>query len=62
MDIEAKERLRHIARRLVDASYVKACDPAASDEEFRKSVDALVNHLTNVRRRSLEAYREEQPV
>ncbi|HTY57938.1 MAG TPA: hypothetical protein VMF59_03935 [Bacteroidota bacterium] len=54
MDIEAKERLRHIAKRLLESSYVKACDYTTSEEEFQEAVDALVNHLMKVRRRAQE--------
>jgi hypothetical protein len=49
---EAKERLRNIARKLVDASFAEACDVTSTEEEFQKTVDALVNHLMKVRRRS----------
>ena len=52
MNNEAKERLRNIARKLVDVSFAEACDDASTDEEFQKTVDALVNHLMKVRRRS----------
>ena len=62
MDNEARERLWNIAKRLVDVAYAKACDHAESDEEFQRSVDALVNHLRKVRRRSEELYTERQMV
>ena len=52
MDIEAKERLRNIARGLVDASYARACDYGATEEEFQETVDEVVNHLIRVRRRA----------
>jgi hypothetical protein len=58
MDIEAKERLRNITNRLVGASYAKACDPGVTEEDFQRSVNALVSHLMKVRRRAMESYPE----
>ncbi len=58
VDIEAKERLSNIAKRLLETSYAHACDFTATDEEFQKSVDALVNHLAKVRRRARDLYAE----
>jgi hypothetical protein len=52
MNNEAKERLRNIARKLVDVSFAEACDDTSTDEEFQKTVDALVNHLMKVRKRA----------
>jgi hypothetical protein len=60
MDIEAKERLWSITKRLVDASYAKACDVSATEEDFQKTVNALVHHLLKVRRRSEESHMEKQ--
>ncbi|HMK39168.1 MAG TPA: hypothetical protein VK569_07485 [Bacteroidota bacterium] len=60
MNIEAKERLEHITRKLVDASFAVACDVNSTDEEFRKSVDAVVNHLEKVRARSRVMHLERQ--
>jgi hypothetical protein len=57
---EAKERLRTIARKLVDVSFVEACDDASTEEEFQKAVDALVNHLMKVRKRSQTLHREKE--
>ena len=60
MNNEAKERLRSIARKLLDASFAGACDDASTEEEFQKSVDALVNHLVKVRKRSQSLHLEKQ--
>ena len=62
MNIEAKERLEHITRKLVDASFAKACDVNSTDEEFRKAVDAVVNHLEKVRTRSQVLHLDRQMV
>ena len=62
MDIEAKERLRHIAERLLETSYVRACDFTSSDEEFQETVDALVHHLMKVRKRARELNMEKLTV
>ena len=62
MDNEARERLRNIAKRFVDVSFATACDCNSTDEEFQNAVDALVNHLMNVRRRSQELSLEKQMV
>ena len=60
MNNEAKERLRTIARKLVDVSFVEACDDGATEEEFQKTVDALVNHLVKVRKRSQTLHLEKE--
>jgi hypothetical protein len=52
MDNEARERLKNIARNLVDSSFAKACDDSFTEEDFQKSVEGLVNHLMAVRRRT----------
>ncbi len=52
MDNEARERLKNVARNLVDSSFAKACDDSFTEEEFQKSVEGLVNHLMAVRRRT----------
>lgn len=57
---EAKERLRTIARKLLDVSFVEACDDASTEEEFQKAVDALVNHLMKVRKRSQALHLEKE--
>ena len=62
MENEAKERLRSIARKLVDVSFAEACDVASTDDEFQKAMDALVNHLKKVRRRSKELHLERHMV
>jgi hypothetical protein len=59
---EAKERLRSIARKLVDASFAEACDDISTEAEFQKTVDALVNHLMKVRKRSQALHLEKQVV
>jgi hypothetical protein len=59
---EAKERLRTIARKLVDASFAEACDDLSTQEEFQKTVDVLVNHLMKVRKRSQSLHLEKQIV
>jgi len=51
MDNEARERLKNIARNLVDSSFARATDDSYTEEEFQKSVEGLVNHLMAVRRR-----------
>ena len=56
MNNEAKERLKYLTRRLADASFAKACDTAASDEEFQRAMDALMNHLQEVRKRAMALY------
>lgn len=60
MNNEAKERLRTIARKLVDASFLEACDDTSTEEEFQKTVDALVNHLMKVRKRSQALHLDKQ--
>lgn len=60
MNNEAKERLRSIARKLVDVSFAEACDNTSTEAEFQKTVDALVNHLMKVRRRSQELHLERE--
>ena len=60
MNNEAKERLRNIARKLVDVSFVEACDDTSTEEEFQKTVDALVNHLIKVRKRSQALHLEKE--
>ncbi len=62
MNNEAKERLRSIARKLLDASFAEACDDMSTEEEFQKTVDALVNHLVKVRTRSQALHMEKQSV
>lgn len=62
MNNEAKERLRTIARKLVDASFAEACDDLSTQEEFQKTVDVLVNHLMKVRKRSQSLHLEKQIV
>jgi hypothetical protein len=62
MNNEAKERLRTIARKLVDASFSEACDDLSTQEEFQKTVDVLVNHLMKVRKRSQSLHFEKQIV
>jgi hypothetical protein len=57
---EAKERLRNIARRLVDVSFAEACDETSTEEEFQKTVNALMNHLIKVRKRSQALYLDKQ--
>jgi hypothetical protein len=39
---------------------VEACDDGATDEEFQKTVDALVNHLVKVRKRSQTLHLEKE--
>ena len=53
MNNEAKERLKYLTRKLADASFAKACDPSASDEEFRDAMSALENHIREVRKRAM---------
>lgn len=60
MDNEAKERLWNVAKKLVEVSYTNACDHTSTDEEFQKTVDALVSHLMKVRRRSQVLYLEKE--
>ncbi|HEX7573166.1 MAG TPA: hypothetical protein VF514_08720 [Bacteroidota bacterium] len=62
MNNEAKERLRSIARKLADASFAEACNDISTEEEFQKTVDALVNHLMKVRKRSRALHLEKQVV
>jgi hypothetical protein len=57
---EAKERLRNIARKLVDVSFAVACDDTSTEEEFQKTVNALMNHLIKVRKRSQALHFESQ--
>jgi hypothetical protein len=57
---EAKERLRNIARKLVDVSFAEACGDTSTEEEFQKTVDALVNHLMKVRKRSQALHLDRQ--
>lgn len=52
MDNEARERLKNVARNLVDSSFAKACDDTFTEEEFQTSVEGLVNHLMAVRKRT----------
>lgn len=56
MNNEAKERLKYLTRRLADTSFAKACDPVASDEEFQEAMDALVNHISEVRKKAMGLY------
>ena len=60
MNNEAKERLRNIARKLVDVSFAVACDDTSTEEEFQKTVNALMNHLIKVRKRSQALHLERQ--
>lgn len=60
MEIEAKERLRNIARKLADNSFAKACDPMLNERDFQESVDAFVSHMMKVRKRAHEAQTESQ--
>jgi len=49
---EAKERLRYVARRLTETAFMLACDESSSEQEFQESIDALMDHLTKVRKRT----------
>ena len=60
MNNEAKERLRNIARKLVDVSFAAACDDTSTEEEFQKTVNALMNHLIKVRKRSQALHLDKQ--
>ena len=61
MDNDARERLWNITKRLVGVTYAAACDDSSTDQDFQKSVDALVHHLEKVRRRARELSAEKQP-
>jgi hypothetical protein len=62
MENDARERLWNITKRLVNVTYTAACDSSSTDKEFQTTVDALVHHLENVRRRARELSMEKQPV
>ena len=59
MNNDAKERLRSVARRLAETAFMLASDDATDDQEFQSSIDALVLHLTNVRKRTQDMHTEE---
>lgn len=61
MNNDAKERLRNVARRLTETAFWLACDDSSSEEEYQESLDALVNHLTKVRKRTHDLHAEEIP-
>jgi ribosomal protein S20 len=60
VEIEAKERLRNISRKLADKAFAKACDPASNERDFQESLDAFVNHMKKVRKRAHELHMESQ--
>ena len=62
MNNEVRERLRNLTRRLADVSFVRACDTNSSAEEFHQALDALEDHLKEVRKRYAELHVERELV
>ena len=60
MNNEVRERLRNLTRRLADVSFAKACDDSSTGEEFQNALDALADHLKEVRKRSLQVSLERE--
>jgi len=60
MNNEVRERLRNLSRKLADAAFARACDSAATAEDFQEALDALDVHLKEVRRRSAELHVERE--
>jgi len=61
MNIDGRERLKNLTRKLADNSFVKATDEQSTDAEFEATIEELSHHLREVRRRSLELHEERMP-